>query len=94
MARLSDHDVRDAEDALRAEIGLIVKRYIRRLLEQGKADIQKQVEQAVKEERDIDGTAIGRAAAANAARDYFGALAGYAPQAAIEGTASRAGASA
>lgn len=90
MARLSDHDIRDAEDALRAEIGLVVKRYIRRMLEAGKADIQMQVEQAVKEGMEIDGAAIGRAAAANAARDYFGALAGKAPLPAIEGYADRA----
>ena len=89
MARLSDHDVRDAEHALRAEIALLTGRYVRRLLEAGKADIQKQIEQAAKEGLEIDGTYIGRTAAANAAADYFGGLAGAAPQAAIEGTASK-----
>ena len=40
MARLSDHDIRDAEDALRSELGLVVKRYIRRMNEMGTAHIQ------------------------------------------------------
>ena len=90
MARLSDHDIRDAEHALRMEITLLVSRYTRRLVEQGKAKIQEAVELAAKEEREIDGTAIGRAAAAEAARDYFGGLAGVSPQTAIEGSATRA----
>jgi hypothetical protein len=90
MARLSDHDVRDAEHALRAEIALLVGRYIRRLLESGKAEVQQMIEEAAKEGREIDGTAIGRAAAANAAADYFGGLAGASPQPALEGRSARA----
>lgn len=86
MARLSDHDVRDAEHALRMEITLILARYARRLQEAGKAHIQQEIERAAREEEEVDGTAIGRAAAAEAARDYFGGLAGAAPQKAIEGT--------
>ena len=76
MARLSDHDVRDAEDALRSEIRLVVNRYIRRMGELGKAYIQEAVEEAVKNGELVDGTAIGRAAAARAASDYFGPLPG------------------
>lgn len=79
MARLSDHDIRDAEHALRMELALVVSRYTRRMTELGKAKIQEAIEQAVKDGREIDGTAIGRAAAAEAASDYFGGLAGVAP---------------
>lgn len=88
MARLSDHDVRDAEHALRSELALLVSRYTRRMAEMGKAHIQEEIETAIKEGRVVDGTAIGRAAAGRAASDYFGGLAG-APQTAIEGRASR-----
>jgi hypothetical protein len=87
VARLSDHDRRDAEHALRAEIALLVGPYIRRILEQGKAIIQTDLESLTGEE-DVDGTAIGRAAAARAAAEYFGVAAGK-PQAAIEGAATR-----
>jgi hypothetical protein len=80
MARLSDHDVRDAEHALRAEIALIVGRYTRRMLEMGKAHIQEALEMARGEEY-VDGTAIGREAAARSAFPYFGATA---PPPAIE----------
>lgn len=77
MARLSDHDVRDAEHALRAEIALIVGRYTRRMLEAGKAVIQTELENESKKERShVDGTAIGRAAAERAAFEYFGGRAG------------------
>lgn len=89
MARLTDHDVRDAEDALRAEIRLVVNRYIRRMTEVGKAYIQSEIEEAEKEESVVDGTSIGRSAASRATADYFGGLAGVAPQAAIEGAANR-----
>lgn len=76
MARLSDHDVRDAEHALRAEIALIVGRYVRRMSELGKAYIQEAIEDAVREEAYVNGTAIGRAAARRAAGGYFHGLAG------------------
>lgn len=76
MARLTDHDVRDAQDALRKEVSLLVNLYIRRILEMGKAHIQEAIETAIKEDRDVNGTAIGREAAEKAARDYFGGLAG------------------
>ena len=76
MARLSDHDVRDAEHALRAEIALIVGQYVRRMAEMGKAHIQEAIEEAVREEAHVNGTEIGRAAARRAAAAYFGGLAG------------------
>ena len=86
MARLSDHDVRDAEHALRAEIALIVGRYTRRMLEMGKAHIQEAIES---EKGDVDGTAIGRTAAQRAAFPYFGDLAGASAfPALVEGTPS------
>jgi len=89
MARLSDHDVRDAEHALRAEIALIVGRYTRRMLEAGKAHIQQEIERAASEEVTVDGSAIGREAAARAAFPYFGDLAGageIARRALVEGS--------
>jgi len=81
MARLSDHDVRDAEHALRTEIALIVGQYARRMLEAGKAHIQTALEEASKTEgAEVDGVAIGRTAAARAAAPYFGGLAGQLPK--------------
>jgi hypothetical protein len=71
MARLTDHDVRDAEHALRLELSLLLGRYSRRVLEQGKALIQTEVEEASKGEEAIDGTAIGREAFRRAASAYF-----------------------
>lgn len=76
MARLSDHTLRDAEHALRTEITLILGQYGRRMLEMGKAHIQESIESA---EEDVNGTAIGRAAAQRAAAPYFGGLAGDIP---------------
>lgn len=76
MARLTDHDVRDAEHALRTEIAIIVGRYTRRMNEMGKALIQEALESAQQEDANVDGTAIGRAAAHRAAEPYFGGLAG------------------
>lgn len=78
MARLSDHTVRDAEHALRTEIALILGQYARRMLEMGKAHIQEAIESAGEE--DVNGTAIGRAAAQRAAAPYFGGLAGEIPE--------------
>ena len=86
MARLTDHDVRDAEHALRLELSLLLGRYSRRVLEQGKALIQTEIEEASKGEEAIDGTAIGRSAAARAAANYFGLDAGQ-PHPAIESAA-------
>jgi len=87
MARLTDHDIRDAEHALRMELTLVVARYTRRMVEMGKAYIQEEIETASKEKRSVDGTEIGRAAAERAARDYFGGLAGR-PQHAIDSPAA------
>jgi hypothetical protein len=91
MARLSDHDVRDAEHALRMELTLVVARYTRRMAELGKAYIQEALEEAGKEGQDVNGTEIGRAAAERAASSYFGGLAGAAPREALEGEATPSG---
>jgi hypothetical protein len=90
MARLSDHDFRDAQASLNAEIRLLIGQYVRRMAETGKAYIQEELELAEKEEVDVNGTAIGRAAAEKAARDWFNGygLAGSQPHAAIEGKTS------
>ena len=71
MARLTDHDRRDAEHALRAEIALIQGRYTRRLYEAGKARIEEEFNRLLKEGRDIDGLTTGRAAAQAVASQFF-----------------------
>lgn len=76
MARLTDHDIRDAEHAMRSEITLIVARYVRRMSEMGKAHIQEAIEQAAATGGFVNGTEIGREAARRAAFPYFGGLAG------------------
>lgn len=75
MARLTDHDVRDAEHALRSELALLTARYVRRMAEMGKAHIQEAIEAAARDGVAINGTQIGREAAARAAFPYFGGLA-------------------
>ncbi len=84
MARLTDHDVRDAEHALRTEIALVVGQYTRRMAEMGKAYIQEALEEAAREGVEVDGVAIGREAATRAAFPYFGGLAGH-PAQVVEG---------
>lgn len=76
MARLTDHDVRDAEAALRCEISKLIGRYVRRMNEMGKAHIQEAIEEAARNGDHIDGTKIGEEAARRAAFPYFGGLAG------------------
>jgi hypothetical protein len=85
MARLTDHDTRDAEDALRKELSLIFGRYVRRMLSEGKAHIVEGIAEASKEEGEIDGIAIGRAAAARVTAKYFAVAK---PKAAIEASAA------
>ncbi len=88
MARVTDHDTRDAEHASRMEIAVVVGPYIRRMNEMAKAYIQEAIEEATKGEQSVDGTAIGRAAALRAAAAYF-TLADK-PREIIEGTAASA----
>lgn len=76
MARLTDHDVRDAEHALRTEIALLVGQYTRRMAELGKAHVQEAIEEAARNGDPINGIAIGREAARRASHAYFGGLAG------------------
>jgi hypothetical protein len=71
MARLTDHDQRDAEHALRAEISLVLMRYARRMMVQGKAYITEEVANATKNGEELDGTTIGRTAAAKVRAEYF-----------------------
>lgn len=81
MARLSDHDQRDAEHALRSEIALILARYARRMAVKGKAYITEAIAQAAKEGKDVDGITIGRIAAERVKAEYF---ATFKPEDAIE----------
>ena len=86
MAALSDHDRRDAEHAARAEIAVLVQKYVRRMTEITKAYIKEELDEAARLGRPVDGTALGRAAAARAAGAYFGAIDAQ-PRPAIEGRA-------
>lgn len=72
MAALSDHDRRDAEHAARAETAILVQRYVRRVNELSKAYIKEELDDAARRGESVDGTAVGRAAAARAASHYFG----------------------
>lgn len=72
MAALSDHDRRDAEHALRAETAILVQKYVRRVIELGKAYVKEELDEAARLGRPVDGTALGRGAASRAAAHYFG----------------------
>lgn len=84
MARLSDHDQRDAEHVLRSEITIILARYARRMADRGKAYITEAIAEAVKSGKEIDGVTIGRTAAARVKAEYFAAST---PEPAIEAAA-------
>lgn len=72
MARLSDHDVRDAEAYLRLETSGMLGLFRRRIEERGKAYIMEAIESAVESgEEQIDGRQIGRDAFRFAAYQYF-----------------------
>jgi hypothetical protein len=82
MARLTDHDQRDAEHALRSEIGLALAQYSRRMLAKGKATITEEIAQASKEGKEnLNGITIGKAAAKEVIAEYFAVSK---PQAAID----------
>lgn len=72
MARLTDHDIRDAEHAARLACAEVLGKYQRRIAEMSKALIQERIEKAAEEgNNDVDGSAIGRAAAYEAIAPYF-----------------------
>ena len=73
MARLTDHDVRDAESRVRAEIRVYFGKYERRALELGKAFVQESIE-THDEADDFDGDAIGREVAKRALAYVVGSL--------------------
>lgn len=85
MARLTDHDQRDAEHVLRAEIGLALARYSRRMLDKGKAYITEAIAQSAKEGSTLDGPTIGRTAAQRVKAEYFVAK----PESVVEVNATR-----
>lgn len=88
MARLSDHDQRDAEHVLRTEITLILQRYGRRMADKGKAYITEAMSQMAKEGKDVDGSTIGRIAAERVKAEYFATSSK--PEPAIEASATAA----
>lgn len=81
MPSLSDHARRDAEHAARSRIRVEVMRFVRRMDEHAKGEIQKAIERATQEGNAIDGTELGEAAATSAIAAYTG---GGEPQPAIE----------
>jgi hypothetical protein len=72
MPPLSDHTRRDAEHALRAMIGIEVARFRRRMEEHGKGTVKDKIERATQNGEAIDGTELGKAAAAEAIAAYVG----------------------
>jgi hypothetical protein len=72
MPPLSDHTRRDAEHALRAMIGIEVARFRRRMEEHGKGTVKEKIERATQNGEPIDGTELGKAAAAEAIAAYVG----------------------
>lgn len=72
MPAPTDHNRRDAFAAAYAEIQLMLGKYRRRFFEAAKADIEQAIEHAALTGEDIDGTAIGRTAAAAAIAQYLG----------------------
>ena len=82
MARLSDHDQRDAEHRARMEVRLAFARYIRRMDDKAKAYITEAISQANKETGgNVDGVTIGAAAAQRVIAEFLGA---GKPQSAID----------
>lgn len=86
MAALSDHDRRDAEHAARAEVAILVQKYVRRMTEIAKAYIKEELDDAARAGRSVDGTALGRAAANRATSHYFTAN----PQEVVDGHSDQA----
>lgn len=72
MAARSDHERRDAEHAAGAEIAIEVTRYIRRIQDEAKKLIQEDFLVAERENRPVDGTAIGRTAGRRATAFILG----------------------
>ena len=72
MAANPDHLRRDAEDAARAEIRLFLNRFGRRMYEQAKADISREIADA-EPGAVLDGGHIGRAAATRAIGGHLSA---------------------
>jgi hypothetical protein len=72
MPSVSDHDRRDAWSAMRAEIRIQVSRYVRRMEETAKGIIQEELESATQNGEPVEGTQVGRVAAAHAIATYIG----------------------
>ena len=71
MARNSDHELRDAQHRIRAELSLELARYSRRMLENAYAHAVEAIAQANKAGEDINGVEIGKIAAERAKIEYF-----------------------
>lgn len=72
MPATTDHNRRDALAAAYAEIQLTLGKYRRRFFEAAKADIDSQLAELADTGKDIDGDAVGRAAASSAIGRYLG----------------------
>jgi hypothetical protein len=87
MPSTSDHDRRDAWAASQAELRIAIGPYLRRMFEMCKGDIQETLEEAVQNGEPVNGTEIGRVAAAKAIATYIGT---GGPTPAIESSATEA----
>lgn len=87
MPSVSDHIRRDAEHAARSDIRVVMMKYVRRLDEKAKAAIADAIANA-EPGAELNGTDIGRDAAAQAVADLIGSE----PYDAVDGTASAAAA--
>lgn len=72
MAARTDHIRLDAEHAARLEISKAVQRYVRRMYEEAKADIAKQIADAPAGS-ELDGTRVGEEAVRRVIAGYLGA---------------------
>lgn len=66
MAARNDHDTRDAEDAIRKEVNLLLGKYARRMTDSAYTYAAEELAAAKREKREVDGTNIGRRAAVRA----------------------------
>jgi hypothetical protein len=71
MARVSDHEMRDAEHQLRCAISLEVQRYVRRMYEKGRACIIQAADDVNRNGGLVDGVKIGKAVGEQIVREYF-----------------------
>lgn len=68
MPARTDHDRRDAQHAVRATVSMELGRYVRRIVEEAYAHIEQEATEH--DDRDVDWSAVGIAAAHRALASY------------------------